>query len=179
MCGIVGSMGGEIEAGVRALAHRGPDAQGMIQVGAIRLGHTRLSILDLDPRSNQPFRYRDLYLIFNGEIWNYRELREELQPLGHRFQTAGDTEILAAALSHWGTGALSRLNGMFAMAWTTDGERLFLARDRFGEIPLHIARQRPFVFASELKALLAVGADPRAFADVEPGYWLEVSPPGI
>ncbi len=76
-------MGAEIETSVRALAHRGPDAQGMAQVGAIRLGHTRLSILDLEPRSNQPFRYRDVNLVFNGEIWNYRDMRQELQALIH------------------------------------------------------------------------------------------------
>jgi asparagine synthase (glutamine-hydrolysing) len=118
-------------------------------------------------------------LVFNGEIWNFREIREDLQALGHRFQTTGDTEILAAALSEWGTDALPRLNGMFAVAWTTDGERLFLARDRFGEVPLHFANQRPFFFASELKALIALDADPRSFTDVLPGHWIEISPCGM
>src|SRR5437868_12143455 len=139
MCGVVGSIGADIETGIETLVHRGPDAQGMVRVGDIRLGHTRLAILDPDPRSNQPFCYRGVHLVFNGEIWNYRQIREELQALGHQFQTTGDTEILAAALSQWGTDALPRLNGMFALAWTMDGERLFIARDRFGEIPVHVA----------------------------------------
>jgi asparagine synthase (glutamine-hydrolysing) len=179
VCGIVGSFGSEIEPGIQALIHRGPEAQGAIRIGDIRLGHTRLAILDLDPRSNQPFHYRNIWLVFNGEMWNYQQIREELRALGHCFQTTGDTEVLAAALYQWGTGALTRLNGMFAVAWTTDGETLFLARDRFGEVPLHVAQQRPFFFASELKGLLAVQADPRSFADVPPGHWLEVSPRGI
>jgi asparagine synthase (glutamine-hydrolysing) len=179
MCGIVGSIGGAIEAGIKALAHRGPDAQGMVRLGDIRLGHTRLAILDPDPRSNQPFCYRDVHLVFNGEIWNFREIRTELQARGHRFQTSGDTEVVAAALAAWGTEALPRLNGMFALAWAIDGDRLYLARDRFGEVPLHLAKQRPFFFASELKALLALGTDPRSFADVPPGHWVEISERGM
>lgn len=175
MCGIVGGFTDSIQPGIDALAHRGPDAQGDIRVGQVRLGHTRLAIQDLDPRSDQPFHFGNVYLIFNGEIWNWRALRTELEGAGIRFQTQGDTELVAAALDTWGIDALNRLNGMFAIAWTLDGETLYLARDRFGEIPLHIACQKPFLFASELKALVALGAHPASFADLQPGYYAVVT----
>src|SRR4029077_12074947 len=130
---------------------------------------TRLAILDLDPRSSQPFTTGEVRLVFNGEMWNYQALRAELSGLGRTFATSGDTEVVAVALDQWGPAALARFNGMFALAWTTDGQTLHLARDRFGEIPLHIAQQRPFCFASERKALLALGAHPASFADIGPG----------
>lgn len=175
MCGIVGGFTQDIQRGIDGLAHRGPDARGSIRVGQVTLGHTRLSILDLDARSNQPFVYQDVHLVFNGEIWNYKALRTELETAGYTFQTSGDTEVVAAALSAWGVDALVRLNGMFAIAWTLDGETLYLARDRFGEIPLHVAKQRPFLFASELKALKVLGAHPGSFADIEPGHYAVVT----
>jgi asparagine synthase (glutamine-hydrolysing) len=176
MCGIIGGYSNQIEPGIKALLHRGPDAQGLVKVGKLTFGHTRLAILDLDPRSNQPFTYGQVTLVFNGEIWNYKQVRAELQQLGYSFKTTGDTEVVAAALDYWGVEALPRLNGMFALAWTTDGETLYLARDRFGEIPLHIARQKPFTFASEKKALLAIGASPKAIDDLPPGYYARVTP---
>lgn len=175
MCGIVGGFTGDIGRGIDALAHRGPDAQGSVQVGHVALGHTRLAILDLDPRSNQPFVYQSVHLVFNGEIWNYKALRAELETADYTFQTTGDTEVIAAALAAWGVDALPKLNGMFAIAWTLDGETIYLARDRFGEIPLHIAKQKPFLFASELKALKALGAHPGSFADIEPGHYAVVT----
>ena len=155
-----------------ALVHRGPDAQGLVKAGKITLGHTRLAILDLDPRSNQPFIYGDVRLVFNGEIWNYKQVKQELTGLGYEFNTAGDTEVVAAALSAWGADALSRLDGMFAIAWTVDGETLYLARDRFGEMPLHVAKQNPFYFASERKALLAMGCAAKSIDDVQPGHYV-------
>lgn len=175
MCGIVGGFSGDVQRGIDALVHRGPDAQGMIQAGQVTLGHTRLAILDLDPRSNQPFVYRGVHLVFNGEIWNYKALRTALEAAGYTFQTSGDTEVVAAALAAWGVDALVKLNGMFAIGWTTDGETLYLARDRFGEIPLHVAKQQPFWFASELKALVALGAHPASFDDIQPGHYAEVT----
>src|SRR5262249_35566821 len=141
MCGIVGGFIPDVRRGVQALLHRGPDAQGTARVGDIALGHTRLAVLDPDPRSNQPFTYGKVRLVFNGEVWNYAEVRRELPALGSVFATAGDTEVVAAALDRWGPAALGKLNGMFALAWTTDGEVLHLARDRFGEVPLHVAKQ--------------------------------------
>jgi asparagine synthase (glutamine-hydrolysing) len=179
MCGIVGGFTRDIDAGVAALLHRGPDAHATVQIGAIALGHTRLAILDLDPRSDQPFTYGRVTMIFNGEIWNYAELRAELQQLGRTFRTTGDTEVVAAAIDHWGAAALPRLNGMFAIAWTVDGQALHLARDRFGEIPLHIARQSPFLFASEKKALLTLGAHPLSIDDILPGYRATITSAGM
>lgn len=179
MCGIVGGFTNSIELGVKALLHRGPDAQAVIQIGGLVLGHSRLAILDLDERSNQPFVYGQTTLVFNGEIWNYQALREELKGEGCRFKTTGDTEVLAAALDRWGVDALPKVNGMFAIAWTQDGETVYLARDRFGEIPLHIAKQCPFYFASELKALLALNAHPKSFDDIQPGHYAKVTKKGL
>jgi asparagine synthase (glutamine-hydrolysing) len=175
MCGIVGGFGARVDVGTSALIHRGPDAQAVRQFGSITFGHTRLSIIDLDARSDQPFVYGNIALIFNGEIWNYKELRIELRALGREFNTTGDTEVLAAALSTWGTDALSKLQGMFAIAWTIDGETLYLARDRFGEVPLHIAKQMPFYFASEKKALLAMGCHRKSISDIGPGELVVVT----
>ena len=175
MCGIVGGFGDNVETGVNTLLHRGPDAQGIVKVGKLTLGHTRLAILDLDPRSNQPFVYGRVSLVFNGEIWNYKGIRDLLKAEGKQFQTEGDTEVMAAALDTWGVDALLKLQGMFAIAWTLDGETLFLARDRFGEVPLHIAKQKPFAFASEKKALQAMGCHQKSFDDVQPGTYLEVT----
>lgn len=179
MCGIVGGYGDRVEQGVNALLHRGPDAQAVKRYGSLTFGHTRLAILDLDPRSNQPFQYGKVALVFNGEIWNYKAVRADLQALGLTFRTEGDTEVLAAALDTWGVKALDRLQGMFAIAWTVDGETLYLARDRFGEVPLHIAKQKPFSFASEKKALLAMGCNRKAIADIEPGHYAIVTPSGM
>lgn len=179
MCGIVGGYGTEVNAGVQSLIHRGPDAQDIIHINSITLGHTRLAILDLDSRSNQPFCYGDVALVFNGEIWNYKILRQQLSQNGYTLNTNGDTEVVAASLSKWGVDALSKLEGMFAIGWTVDGETLYLARDRFGEIPLHVAKQKPFYFASEKKALLAMGAHPLSIADIEPGHYAVVTPCNI
>src|SRR5262249_19710798 len=147
MCGLAGGFVGEgvVRCGLAALRHRGPDATGVAALDRLTLGHVRLAILDLDPRSDQPFRYGRVTLSYNGELWNFAPVRAELQARGGRFATAGDTEVVAAALDRWGPEALPRLQGMFALAWTTDGEILHLARDRFGEVPLHVAVQRPFL----------------------------------
>lgn len=133
MCGIVGGLTPKIALGIDALYHRGPDARGAITVGKVSLGHTRLSILDLDERSNQPFQYGRVTLVYNGELWNFKELRAQLQAKGKVFTTEGDTEVLAAMLDEYHLDALPQLQGMFAIAWTYDGEVLWLARDRFGE----------------------------------------------
>ncbi len=175
MCGIIGGFVPSVKQGIAALIHRGPDANGEVRVSNICLGHTRLAILDLDPRSNQPFTYGKVTLVFNGEIWNYQQVRTELKQEGYIFQTTGDTEVVAASLDLWGVEALPGLNGMFALAWTTDRKTLYLARDRFGEIPLHIAKQKPFIFASEKKALLAMGINPKSIDDLLPGHYAKVT----
>ena len=182
MCGVVATFGADLDVaarGVAALIHRGPDADGLTSLGKVALGHTRLAILDLDGRSDQPFAYGDVLLSYNGELWNYLRVKADLEALGKTFGTTGDTEVVAAALDTWGVDALPRLNGMFALAWTVDGETLHLARDRYGEVPLHLANQWPFCAASEKKALLAMGAHPKAIEDVGPGERVEVTKQGV
>lgn len=177
MCGLVGGFGEPSDAAVAALAHRGPDARAVVRVGPVWLGHTRLAILDLDSRSDQPFRRGSLTLAYNGECWNHAEVRRELESLGETFVTQGDTEVVAAALSRWAPeDALSRLDFMGALAWAVDGEPLLrLARDRFGEVPLHASFARPFRFASERKALIVAGSPAASVRDVGPGELWEVS----
>ena len=139
-----------------AMAKRGPDGQGVWKDDVVGLAFRRLAIIDLHERSNQPMHLGPLHLIFNGEIYNYRELREELRESGHTFETEGDTEVLLHAWAQWGEGALERLNGMFAFAiWDDSSSRLFLASDPFGEKPLYYAsRGRLLVFGSEIEAIL-------------------------
>ncbi len=147
-----------------ALAHRGPDGSGTFVQPGVSLGHRRLSILDLSDRGRQPMAYRDRYVVtYNGEIYNYRELRAELEALGHVFRTGTDTEVVLAAYAEWGKDCLVRFNGMWAFAILDRVERrLFVARDRFGVKPLHYFWSPGiFVFASEIKALLVHPAVPR------------------
>ncbi len=169
MCGIAGGYvtDAQVRAGLDAIAHRGPDARGTFRDGRLVLGHVRLSIIDTSEASNQPFLHGPITLAFNGEIWNYKALRERLIRRGTRFKTEGDTEVFAAALADWGEAAFDQMDGMFAAAWTS-GKSLFLARDRFGEIPLHVALSPTLMFASEAKALKAMGAK-GAFFRVGPG----------
>jgi len=174
VCGIAGGWNREeVERGLDAIAHRGPDARGVARVGALTLGHVRLAIVDLDPRSDQPYRRARTRIAFNGEIWNHRAVRADLERAGRRFKTRGDTETLAAALNEWGGDALGRLNGMFAVAWSADGRSAMLARDKFWEIPLHYAANPPR-FASERKALIAMGARATDVRDVPPGCVVEL-----
>lgn len=168
MCGIAGYCGPQLPspdrlgATVDALSHRGPDGHGVYirqaEDASVALVHRRLAIIDLDHRSDQPFRFDESVLVFNGEIYNYVELRRELEALGHRFDTSGDTEVLAHALRQWGKGALDRVEGMWAFAWYDERRRqLLLSRDRFGEKPLHLWRRDGGVyFASEVKGLAAL-----------------------
>jgi asparagine synthase (glutamine-hydrolysing) len=142
------------------LVHRGPDGFGTHVDGAIGLASRRLAIVDLSKASDQPMGLpeRDLWLTFNGEIHNYLELRRELESVGHRFRSSGDTEVVLAAYAQWGQSSLERLNGMWAIAlWDGAREELVLARDRFGIKPLcYSARGRRIAFASEPKAILAL-----------------------
>ncbi|MCR9219914.1 MAG: asparagine synthase (glutamine-hydrolyzing) [Alphaproteobacteria bacterium] len=163
MCGIAGFVGSgdrrDLEAMTDALVHRGPDACGYHVDPSRRLhfGHRRLSIRDLSG-GGQPMWSRDgaLCVIYNGEIFNFEELRAQLEAAGHRFETShSDTEVLIHGYREWGEGVAERLNGQFAFAIFDRGrERLYLARDRFGEKPLYYAaRPDLFAFASELSAL--------------------------
>lgn len=143
------------------MAARGPDAHGFFSQGPLALGHRRLKIMDLAEASGQPMIDSELGLtmVFNGAIYNYPELREELKALGYRFFSAGDTEVLLKGYHAWGTDLLPKLNGMFAFAiWERDSQQLFIARDRLGVKPLYLSRTGERLrFASSLPALLAGG----------------------
>lgn len=143
-----------------ALAHRGPDAEGMFQSqdGVVNLGHRRLAIIDLTPTGAQPMQTANgrYTLCYNGEIYNFVELREQLLAAGEKFRGSSDTEVLLLAFARWGIQAtLPKLNGMFALAFWDEGKRkLWLARDRFGEKPLYYAwHSGVLFFSSELKAM--------------------------
>src|SRR3989454_7391730 len=156
---------GTLASMLQAIAHRGPDDQGMCSfrcAGAghrVFLGHRRLAIIDPEG-ARQPMcdPAAGLALTFNGEIYNFRELRDELCRLGYRFTRDSDTEVLLRAYQHWEGEVVHHLRGMFAFAiWDARNERLFLARDRFGEKPLFIYEDRNgLYFASEIKALLRI-----------------------
>ncbi|KTE75403.1 XrtA/PEP-CTERM system amidotransferase [Sphingopyxis sp. A083] len=167
MCGIAGIYHLEtakpvdparLRAMLHPMSHRGPDGSGEWTAPGVGLGHLRLSIIDIEG-SPQPMASDDeaVTISFNGEIYNFRQLRAELEDRGHRFRTSGDTEVILAAWRQWGPDCLSRLNGMFAFA-IHDHQRgcLFLARDRLGVKPLHFAQlsDGSIAFASELKGLL-------------------------
>jgi len=151
----------ELTAMLATMPHRGPDASGAwLDDGGVGLAHVRLAIIDLDAASNQPFESADgeLVLTYNGEIFNYLELRDELKGLGHRFRTRSDTEVLLAAYRQWGQDVCARLNGMWAFAiYDRRSDTLFCSRDRFGIKPFYYAVvDGRLLFASEVKALLAV-----------------------
>jgi asparagine synthase (glutamine-hydrolysing) len=142
-----------------AIAHRGPDGEGRYVDGAAGLGHRRLAILDLSPAGHQPMCTSDgrFILSYNGEVYNFRELRTELESLGHCFRSQTDSEVVLQAFVQWGPRALLRFNGMFALAiWDRRERQLFLARDRYGIKPLYYTLQgQTLLFASEVKAILA------------------------
>lgn len=218
MCGLAGIVGrpGEeapvalVERMAGTLLHRGPDDHGVHAAGSVALGFRRLSILDLTPAGHQPFLSPDgrVAMVYNGEIYNYAELREELRALGHDFRSTGDSEVLLAAYLQWGVECLPRLNGMWAFL-IHDGRTgvVFGARDRFGVKPLfHTEEGGRHYFASEIKAFHAVApasrdVDPvrvatflaagrlewleadgrtffRAVREVPPGSWFQLEPGG-
>ncbi|WP_293366789.1 asparagine synthase (glutamine-hydrolyzing) [Phenylobacterium sp.] len=215
MCGIAGYVDfstGEpdrkvLTAMTKALGRRGPDASGVWIEGACGLAHTRLSIIDV-VGSPQPMAFpdSDVAIVYNGELYNYRELRAEFEAAGERFQTNGDTEVILRGVAREWTGVLPRFDAMFALgAWDRKGERLLLARDAVGEKPLFYATPSPgvLVFGSELKALLehplvkpdldedalrqalrfrAVYSNEclqRGVRQLEPGAWLEFDRQGV
>ncbi|PKL76362.1 MAG: asparagine synthase (glutamine-hydrolyzing), partial [Candidatus Melainabacteria bacterium HGW-Melainabacteria-1] len=166
MCGIVGIFhldGRPVSAPVLrqmtdALSHRGPDGEGFYIDSYLGLGHRRLAIIDLSPLGHQPMVSADGQFIisYNGELYNYRELRRELEAIGHKFVSQSDTEVILQAYIAWGEAMLPRLNGMFALViWDRPRQELFLARDRYGIKPLYYGFSgSAFLFASEQKALL-------------------------
>lgn len=169
MCGLAGELRFDnqpadlaaVERITHHLAPRGPDAWGFHSQGPIALGHRRLKIMDLSDGSAQPMidSHLGLSLAFNGAIYNFPELRAELEALGYQFHSGGDTEVLLKGYHAWGADMLPKLNGMFAFAiWERDNKRLFIARDRLGVKPLYLSRtDKRLRFASALPALLKGG----------------------
>jgi len=214
MCGIAGifHLGGEpidrdlLERMTGIIQHRGPDGQGHFVDREIGLGHRRLSIIDLAAGA-QPMTNEDgaLQIVFNGEIYNFIELRKELESAGHQFATHSDTEVIVHAYEQWGPACVSRFNGMFAFAlWDGRKRELFLARDHLGIKPLYyIQLGNRVLFASEIKSLLQDATCPREvdleslselftfryvpspktlFADIRklsPGHWMRITSQGI
>ncbi|MDW7771995.1 MAG: N-acetylglutaminylglutamine amidotransferase [Desulfobulbaceae bacterium] len=170
MCGICGEIRfdeapadiGAIEQMTRAMSARGPDSSGIMAQNRIAFGHRRLKIIDLSEHSQQPMFDAGLGLaiVFNGAIYNYPELKDELCRLGYVFFSSGDTEVILKAYHAWGADCVKRFNGMFALAiWERDSGTVFLARDRLGIKPLYYHRNgRQMIFASSLPALLATGS---------------------
>lgn len=172
MCGIAGAISstGEnlnhiVSDATSAQQHRGPDDAGLWSDRICALGHRRLSIIDLSEAGHQPMSNEsgEIWITFNGEIYNFESLRSELESLGHRFRTRTDTEVIIRAYEAWGEDSVRRLRGMFAFAiWDRRCQRLMIARDRAGKKPLFYARVgNNFYFASEIQGLLAIDAVPR------------------
>ena len=165
MCGLFGMVSRRgsvdprmLDAGTDLVAHRGPDGRGTVIIGSVGLGHRRLSILDTSDAGLQPMRHADqpLTIVYNGEIYNYLELRTELAAAGHRFRTGTDTEVILAAYLAWGNSCVARFNGMWAFALLDErsGE-LFCSRDRFGVKPFFwMQTPEVFAFGSEMRQLL-------------------------
>lgn len=164
MCGILGSLPPVEEnlfsKGLQRLEHRGPDGYGIWKNpnSEVLLGHRRLSILDLSVRGKQPMQYQHLWITFNGEIYNFIELRKELIIDGCQFESDSDTEVILASYLKWGVNCLKKFNGMWSFAiWNEKTKELFIARDRYGEKPLFYSLvKNQFVFGSEMKAVAAL-----------------------
>jgi asparagine synthase (glutamine-hydrolysing) len=180
MCGIAGMLHRDgrpaspviVKAMTNIIAHRGPDGEGNYCDGPVGLGHRRLAIIDLTDAARQPMSTRDgrYVLTYNGEIYNFQELKAQLSARGHLFHSSGDSEVLLTAFAEWGLGALVKFNGMFAFAiWDTVERKLTIARDRFGVKPVYYAEvDKAFLFASEIKAF-------KGF----PGFATRMNVPGL
>ncbi|MBW1918456.1 MAG: asparagine synthase (glutamine-hydrolyzing), partial [Deltaproteobacteria bacterium] len=161
------------------LTHRGPDNAGLWVQGRVGLGHRRLSIIDLSERGRQPMSNETgtVFMVFNGEIYNFQELRQHLEKSGHRFYSQADSEVIIHAYEEYGVECLDKLRGMFAFAlWDVDQQRLFAARDRLGKKPFFYCRRNgDFYFASEIKAMLALPQIPREVNFEALGYYLSLN----
>src|SRR6266705_3436411 len=171
MCGIAGIIGTEhnylargadVHQMCQTIVHRGPDDEGIYAKGRAALGMRRLSIIDLST-GHQPIHNEDqsISVVFNGEIYNFPELRPDLEARGHRFYTNSDTEVIVHLYEEYGVECVKKLRGMFALAvWDQRKEKLLLARDRFGKKPLYYGMDSErLLFGSEIKALLAVAPE--------------------
>ena len=141
------------------LTHRGPDQFGFYDGDYLKILFNRLSIIDLNKRSNQPFKFKNFIIVFNGEIYNYLELKKELKNIGYKFKTSSDTEVLLYSYLNWGKKCLQKFEGMFAFAiYDTQSKKIFIARDRFGIKPLfYNVNESKFIISSEKKALFELG----------------------
>ncbi len=173
MCGIAGIAGvagacnpQTLQEMAEKISHRGPDNLATLSLAEVHLAHARLSIIDLSAKSDQPLwdANQHICIVFNGEIYNYKSLREELMALGYVFHSEGDAEVLVNLYLHYGVQCLDKLSGIFAFAlWDTRSSTLFLARDSSGVKPLYYTEtQDGFYFASEIKALLVNSSVSRA-----------------
>ena len=172
-CGIVGSLNLEkqenvgieervFDSMVDSLQHRGPSGRGVLRKDEIQLGHRRLSILDLSEQGSQPMERENLSISYNGEVYNFSDIKKELEAGGIRFSSKTDTEVVLRAYQKWGPDALKKFNGMFAISiWDDSKKELFLARDRMGIKPLYYHKSdKNFLFGSEIQALMKSGEIP-------------------
>lgn len=164
MCGIIGiirkeNSGDQINRAIEHMQHRGPDDRGAWDDGTCYFGHLRLAILDLSPKGHQPMFSHDgrYVIVYNGECYNFHDVRAKLEKFGERFESNGDTEVIIQAYKRWGKDCLTEFNGMFALAiWDQQEKKLFTARDRLGIKPLYYYHDtEKFIFGSEVKGLLA------------------------
>lgn len=164
MCGIAGfidsrlskeNASGVLETMLQSISHRGPDARGIYNNNSVWLGHNRLSIIDLSEEANQPFHYEKYVIVFNGEIYNYLEIKSDLKKQGHNFRTNSDTEVICAAYKKWGADCVKQFVGMWAFViYDSESGDVFCSRDRFGIKPFYYMMSNGrFYFASEIKAL--------------------------
>ena len=158
MCGIVGFNWSDpslLARMTKTIAHRGPDDEGAYVDGHVSLGNCRLAILDLSPKGHQPMQFEHLVITFNGEIYNFREIRAQLEAKGYHFTSGTDTEVVLCSYHLWGPACVERFNGMWGLAiYDSRARTLFLSRDRFGVKPLYFYSDgRQFIFGSELKAI--------------------------
>lgn len=183
MCGIAGGYDATtqvVEQMLNRIAHRGPDGRGIHAHGLMVHGHVRLALVDLSDQSAQPFQHQGITLSFNGEIWNYRELRQKSP---HSFKTTGDTEVLADTLYRHGLDGLSLIDGMYGIAFSDQHGNHFVARDPFGKIPLYIAKSKTFtgrtayLYGSERKAFpkatKPIAVPPGYAFNLKTGEWIQ------
>jgi asparagine synthase (glutamine-hydrolysing) len=180
MCGIAGIIykdgslpqDADMRKMLNVMIHRGPDAEGIYSFGSVLLGHRRLSIIDTSSAGNQPMHYKNFTIVSNGEVYNYIEIKQELQNKGHLFVTRSDTEVILHAYEEWGEDSLNRFTGMWAFAiYDKEKKEVFFSRDRFGIKPFYYYNdQNKFIFASEIKVILSMGIKPKVNMDVLMAY---------
>ena len=166
MCGIIGFNWNDKKLAKelgQLIQHRGPDGEGYYSDSGVTLGHRRLSIIDLSENGKQPMTNEDetIFITFNGEIFNFKEIREELEEKGHTFISKTDTEVIVHGYEEYGTKILDKLNGQFAFAiYDKKKQEIFLARDRIGINPLYYyVKDKKFIFGSELKVIMESGIE--------------------